>query len=345
MGYNDIISKCFSKRDLTITTTSGSTGIALKIYVPKKTMSRRLATGRRPLFLHGFSIFDKTLMLSYYYYADDFISSLGLFRQKQMPRDLNVVEQFKIFKEYKADVIRGYPSRVGLLARHILHSKLEFKKPRIVITSGEILENETRAVIEKAFGKKVANFYACEEFGPIAWQCKLHNGLHINSDSLIIQIVNNGKEAKKGQAGKVVCTGLDNLAMPLIRYDLGDIAALAPRKCPCGLEFPMLKGLEGRASEYFIAPDGNKFPTNFVFIEPQLGGVMEYQIIQRSQNRLDVSIVKAKDWTPAHAQKIWDFLHKCSSINDIRIKYVKSIGKTGRVKLKRFIPMKQQPES
>ncbi|MBS3109503.1 phenylacetate--CoA ligase family protein [Candidatus Woesearchaeota archaeon] len=336
----EFLSTCFGQKDLTLTTTGGSTGTPLKIYMSKKGLRRRLAEGRRILFLHGFSAFDKSLLFSFYSYPEELIGLLGLFRQKHVPWEISIAEQYKIFREYDADGIRGYPSRVNLLAEYILDNNLDVKKPRTILISAEFLDDDVRKRIEKVFGAKVTNTYACEEYGQAAWECRMHDGLHVNSDSLVIQIIKNGKEASPGEEGEVICTDLNNYAMPLIRYNLGDIAAMSGRKCPCGISFPLIENLKGRASDYFVLPSGNKFSSTFIYILPRLGGVLEYQIAQKSLTRLDVKIVKSRDWTPEHTKKIWNFLNKCSTLKDIRISYVKSIKRTKRAKLRRFIPLK-----
>jgi phenylacetate-CoA ligase len=48
-----------------------------------------------------------------------------------------------------------------------------------------------------------------------------------------------------GEVGRVVVSTLHNYAMPLFRYDLGDLAEVGP-PCECGRTLPVLNRIVGR---------------------------------------------------------------------------------------------------
>ena len=56
--------------------------------------------------------------------------------------------------------------------------------------------------------------------------------------------------------GKVVCTGLFNNVMPLIRYELDDVGVPIDDECTCGLNLPLVKIVEGRADDFLVTTDG-----------------------------------------------------------------------------------------
>ena len=61
-----------------------------------------------------------------------------------------------------------------------------------------------------------------------------------------------------GAIGRVVVTALHNLATPLIRYDLGDYAALG-EPCTCGRGLPVIRRVRGRVRNLVQTPDGRHY--------------------------------------------------------------------------------------
>src|SRR5207245_4107256 len=119
-------------------------------------------------------------------------------------------------------LIFGHAHSVYLLAKFVQGHGLPGIRPRGIITSAMVLHDWQRRVIEEVFACPVTNRYGCEEVSLIACECEQHQGLHINSDSVFVEIVRDGQPAAPGQAGHVVVTDLTNRAMRLSRYQVGD---------------------------------------------------------------------------------------------------------------------------
>ena len=49
-----------------------------------------------------------------------------------------------------------------------------------------------------------------------------------------------GNPVEPGTPGRLVGTGLHNMAMPLLRYDVGDVASLSTEVCTCGRGLPLM---------------------------------------------------------------------------------------------------------
>ena len=58
--------------------------------------------------------------------------------------------------------------------------------------------------------------------------------------------------AKPGELGQVLVTDLLNLAMPLIRYRIGDMAIYDETPCKCGRSLPRLKKVAGRVTDFLV---------------------------------------------------------------------------------------------
>jgi len=101
-------------------------------------------------------------------------------------------------------------------------------------------------------------------------------------------------------------TDLCNRAMPIIRYEVGDMAAWAERPCPCGRGLPVLDRIEGRVADYVVTRRGElisgiSLTENFAVLVP---GVAQMQIVQEEVDRFLFRIVKADDFGPASLERI-----------------------------------------
>jgi phenylacetate-CoA ligase len=65
-----------------------------------------------------------------------------------------------------------------------------------------------------------------------------------------------GRECAFGETGRLIVTALNNLAMPLIRYDTGDLATAIAGACPCGRTLPAFGEIVGRYSRIAFLPEG-----------------------------------------------------------------------------------------
>src|SRR5207244_11937336 len=121
-------------------------------------------------------------------------------------------------------------------------------------------------------------------------ECPEHSGLHVNADGVLIEIVAGGRPAPPGTPGAIVVTDLSNFAMPLIRYQIGDVGVLADRACPCGRGLPLLESIEGREADYVVTADGRlvsgiSLTENFALMVPGIAH------LQNQQERLCTSLV------------------------------------------------------
>jgi phenylacetate-CoA ligase len=80
----------------------------------------------------------------------------------------------------------------------------------------------------------------------------------------------------------VLVTLLHNRSFPMVRYDIGDVAAWAePASCPCGLPFPRLEGLLGRQDDLLVTEDGTLQTS--VFVRHFVGVSLNRQLIREWQ--------------------------------------------------------------
>jgi phenylacetate-CoA ligase len=165
----------------------------------------------------------------------------------------------KKLNRFEPVLIKGYLSALYLLANHLSsqNKSLDFK-PLAVSTTSETLLKPYKDFMQNVFQCPVYDQYGCGEVEAIAYECREQNGLHITSEHVIVEVLNPDNDAVFNTEGKIVVTDLDNQAMPFIRYENGDMAALDPAKCRCGLQHPLLKSIAGRSIETIILKNGGK---------------------------------------------------------------------------------------
>ena len=106
---------------------------------------------------------------------------------------------------------------------------------------GQSLDPQLRELAEKAWGISIIHEYFMEEIGLIAQQCPSHQRLHVNSEFVFVEVLDEqDKPCTAGQIGRIVVTPIQNFQTPLIRYDTGNLAEVG-RPCDCGRTLPVLE--------------------------------------------------------------------------------------------------------
>jgi phenylacetate-CoA ligase len=167
-----------------------------------------------------------------------------------------------------------------------------------------------RAVIERVFGVRVTDIYGCEEVGLIAGECERHEGLHVNIDQLVVEILHeDGRPVAPGETGLVVVTDLLNEAMPFIRYRTEDMAELAASPCSCGRGQPTLARVVGRTADFLKRQDGSRV-AGISLIEntlTKLPGIAQMQIVQEQLHEVQLRIVPGPQFDDARRRELVDY--------------------------------------
>lgn len=115
-----------------------------------------------------------------------------------------------------------------------------------------------RASIERSYQVPLDQNYGLNEMGLVAIRCRAGR-YHVNTEHCLVEITDAaGNPCPAGTPGHLLVTGLRNLAMPLIRYDTGDIALAVEGPCPCGRTLPSFGEIAGRFRRYAGLPEGSR---------------------------------------------------------------------------------------
>jgi phenylacetate-CoA ligase len=218
------------------------------------------------------------------------------------------VRQFgRDWARVRPTLLFGHAHSVFVLATMVDELGVEEIHPRAIITSSMMLLPHERAAIERVFGVKVTDMYGCEEVGLIASECERHEGLHVNMEQVIVEVLReDGTPVAPGEAGLVVVTDLLNRAMPFIRYRMEDMAEPADRPCSCGRGLPMLRRVVGRTADFLKRRDGSKV-AGISLIENSLTrfrGIDQMQIVQEALLRIVLRVVPGEELTTAGREQL-----------------------------------------
>lgn len=253
------------------------------------------------------------LKLKIYYWLTNTIP-LNSFRMTES--DMN--HYISVINSYKPELIRGYAGSLYELSNYAKKHNLKLYQPKRVISSAETLRENMREIIEEQFNRKIFDFYGSREVGGMAAECE-YGSMHMLFGNFIEILDENNKRVKVGEEGKVVVTNLFNYSMPLIRYEIGDMAILGPDTCECGSLLPTLKKITGRITDHFIKKDGTivhgEYFTHLFYFK---NWIKSFQVIQEDYERIRILIVRQMDENPV-------------DIEDIQSKVILVMGKNCRV--------------
>ncbi len=189
---------------------------------------------------------------------------------------------------YRVKYILGYPSAIYSLAQAALTLKSVDLDIDVVVTNAEPLYDHQRSTIAEAFGCSVRETYGMAEMAAAASECEAGK-LHLWPE---VGFVESQSDSGAGQPYDLICTGLINDDMPLIRYRVGDRGRLSRDECECGRRLPLLDGIDGRSDDVLYTSDGRAIGRMDPVFKNDLP-ILEAQIIQESLGSVSVKYVRA----------------------------------------------------
>lgn len=178
--------------------------------------------------------------------------------------DRKVSELIETLIKFRPSYLFCNAITMRLVAKEYLtgnYPKLEIDQ---ILSVSDPVDQNFRDLMKHAFNARVVDRYSTEELGLFGVECPKHHHIHIMAPDFILEILDEaGHPVPVGEQGRVVLTALSNSAMPLIRYDLADLAR-ASANCEAGITWPAIDEIMGRVRDYVEFPDGKKNIATFV---------------------------------------------------------------------------------
>jgi len=326
------LSNAFRSAGLSKIYTSGTTGSPLTVFYDQSSRRKNYAffnrvrrwrgtkVGHRRATLYGRTIIPLR-QKGPPFWRYDFAEKNLLFSSYHMSPD-NLPYYYDKLCEFQPIEIRGYPSSLYSLARHMTKNGLSDIRPRAIFTTAETLFKSTRETIEHAFQCDITDTYGCTEMAFYITQCE-YGTYHAHPEYGIIETVDSDGNSVTSRRGELVCTGFINYAMPLIRYKVGDTLAIMEGDCRCGRQSPIIGEIHGRTDDIILTPDGRPVGRLDPVFKGGLG-IKEAQIIQTRRDEILFRIVKDEGYSS-------------NDLEFLTLQLRKRIGNTMRIKFE-FVP-------
>lgn len=282
------ISQKYDKRRLFKASTSGSTGTPFVVYQnPQKRIrvhSELIAYNA----MVGQNVGDKYIFFRVWTDKNR-KSKFEQIKQNLIPIDIlhlteENIEQIVhlLNSNKKINNTLAYASTYEAIEKYLEKKELTLSGCRVksMISSSEVLHASTREVLEKRIGCKVIDRYSNQENGVLAQSTFNSNELLVNQANYKIEILKLDSDlpAEIGEIGRVVVTDLYNYAMPIIRYDTGDMAIISENSTPDQL---YLKHVEGRRVDMIYDTHGRALtPHTWSVYMWKFDKLKQYQFIQ-----------------------------------------------------------------
>jgi phenylacetate-CoA ligase len=206
----------------------------------------------------------------------------------------NTRRQLKIMRDFKTTALVATPSYASLLGRTLHEQGIPrgSLSLRVALLGGEPMPEALRARISDYLGVVVVDNYGLSEvMGPgVASECRERNGLHINEDHFLVEIVDPTtlRPVPEGELGELVITTLSKEAFPVVRFRTRDLTRLLPGTCPCGRTHRRMARIERRSDEILIVRgikvDPRRVGDLFAEIE---GHVPAHQLLVEREAEMD----------------------------------------------------------
>ena len=183
------------------------------------------------------------------------------------------------------DSLKDYFKRNG-------DSKVHRGKLKGIISNGQMLFDDTREAMEKAFNCRCYSRYSNEENGILGIDGIENNVFILNEAHYIVEILemNEDKVVEDGKVGRIVLTDLYNHAMPMIRYDTGDVGSITYLNQE-GVVKRAINNFGGRKMDMIFDCSGSTvYPHVIAEQFKHFSEIKQFQIIQESKKQYRIKI-------------------------------------------------------
>lgn len=249
----------------------------------------------------------------------------------------NTRRQLQIMEDFGSTALACTPSYALFLAEALEESgvKPENLKLRVGLFGAEPWTENMRKQIEERLRIKALDIYGLSEvIGPgVACECEMQNGLHVNEDHFIPEIIDPEtlKLLPPGSKGELVFTTVSKEGLPLIRYRTRDLTSLNYESCGCGRTLVRMDKCAGRSDDMLIIRGVNLFPSQVESILLEISETKpHYRIVVDRINNLDTLQVEVE----VEEQFFLDRISQLQSLRDkIKAALESALGLSVDVKL------------
>ncbi len=278
---------------LTIASTSGSTGTPLVVYQNNEKKARMRADLIAAHENVGWNLGD------HYIFIRNWVSNYKQSTIKNLAQNVENISVTEFNDSKKAvlcdhllkhpnSVLFGYASSVCDFMNYLISIDYDATKLKVklVVCDSDELSSKNRQALESAFGCDVINRYDNEENGLLGISTPENDILYVNYPSIYFELlkIDSDLPAQPGESGRVVVTDLYNRAMPLIRYDIGDLAVSPDEEG----KIRKLTSIVGRKADCLYSTDGKIISAVAISgLTEIFTSIVKYQLVQITKSAFE----------------------------------------------------------
>lgn len=205
----------------------------------------------------------------------------------------NMQQYLERINKKKPIYIWTYADSIYELSNYAIRNNIKVFNPLVIVTTAGVLYDDMREAIQRCFPKSfICNQYGSREAGAIGIEVKGKKGIRIFDHSVYIEVLDeNTKEIVREGTGRILVTSLINKAMPLIRFDIGDIGTLTQSVGDRKGSFGVLSELKGRVNSHIKCKNGTMIHGEyFTHLFYGKSWIKNFQVIQHSDYNLEFLI-------------------------------------------------------
>ena len=340
---------------LNLRKTGGSTGMTLHFWKENETLAKNDAIMYRCYEWYGIKPGDRQAR----FWGVPVVENL---RRKEALKDTvlnririsafdinreSCLRQWEQIRKFKPVYFYGYTTAIYGFCLHMKNEGIDLNALNLkaVICTAEKMYPHHRKLFDEVFKCPVVDEYGSTENGIIAFQCRKGN-MHLMADHLLVEFLDeHDQPVKPGQVGRIVITDLASYAMPMIRYDIGDMGSPSDRTCDCGVTLPLMEIMEGRKEDFIRTKEGKKVHAAYLCYTLKDDAVHEFKMYQTAIDAVRVQIVKSPSFSGNSEKRLENNLRTALG-NEMKItfEYPDTIPREKSGKLRYFVSELPSPE-
>ena len=289
----------FQASDLSVESTTGSSGQPFSLYVEMAYQRRRNWRFLRALFAAGYRPWQRLMLLTDRHSAP--LTRIGNRYYVSVEQATDTI--FDAYLSVRPAFLYGFATPLRLLAEKVAARPAGFG-PVAVVSTAEMLDTASRGVVAAAFACPVHDFYGLTEMGLVAWQRPGANYYNSAGNSVLMEFV---PQATGDGRYRMIMTNLELRASPIIRFDSGDLVSMRLAEGR-----PRIEGIEGRCIDTIVCRDGAELsPYRITDAMRNVSGLRRFKVTQSEVDDLIIDLeVDAHDRENAsqHAKAIFEKL-------------------------------------
>lgn len=297
------------------TSTSGSTGIPLRLYQSQREHACANASWIRILMSFGYNpFFGKMVSFESSYRSekksrDSFIQRFGILQRRILSEKRCIgdgtAEVIKELNDYAPDLICLRKNCIVRIALYAQQHNLQIKKPKWYIPVSEMVDDVTRNILEKTFGSGLVDAYGSDETGSCIIKRPGNDYYDICNDTHVVNIYDDQNHL--ADTGKVIITPLYKTDFPIINYDIGDIASSYVKD---GIRY--VTKIHGRLNDMVKHENGEDTSVLELRKIPNgITGIAQFRYVQESYHDLRVELVRDPQDMTYTNEEITSFFLQC----------------------------------